>query len=392
MSLKDQITEDMKTAMRAKDSERLGTIRLLQAAMKQKEVDERVTLDDVAIVAIVDKLIKQRKDSIAAFEGAGRQDLADKEKAEMAVLQAYLPERMSAEETAAVQAIVAELGAKGPGDMGKVMGVVKTRLAGKADMGQVSAAVKAGAGWDLADATLMPCTVVRPMRKSKTEALTVSPASVPMTDARPPARRACMERPRFAPPTVSNTWSAPRPPVSARTCAGQSASRANAWAAPSANTCSRLMASPDTTMGTAPCMRATCTPNKATPPVPWMSTVCPARKRPVSTSANQAVSPAMGKVLAAAGFSVSGAATAQSASSSTCDASMPGPGAPSGTVVAGRSPSSQPPQKVLSTLSPGRQRVTLSPTANTVPARSDAGVKGNDKAIPMPSRAINRSR
>ena len=144
MSLKAQITEDMKTAMRAKDSERLGTIRLLQAAMKQKEVDERVELDDVAIVAIVDKLIKQRKDSIAAFEQAGRQDLADKEKSELTVLQAYLPERMSAEEvTAAVQAIVAEVGAKGAGDMGKVMGVVKTRLAGKADMGQVSAAVKA---------------------------------------------------------------------------------------------------------------------------------------------------------------------------------------------------------------------------------------------------------
>ena len=144
MSLKEKITEDMKTAMRAKDSERLGIIRLLQAAMKQKEVDERITLDDAAIVAIVDKLIKQRKDSIAAFEGAGRQDLADKEKSEMAVLQAYLPERMSAEETlAAVQAIVAEVGATGPGDMGKVMGVVKTRLAGKADMGQVSAAVKA---------------------------------------------------------------------------------------------------------------------------------------------------------------------------------------------------------------------------------------------------------
>ena len=149
MTLKEQITEDMKTAMRAKDSERLGTIRLLQAAMKQKEVDERVVLDDVAVVAIVDKLIKQRKDSITAFEGAGRQDLADKEKSEMAVLQAYLPERMSAEETlTAVKAIVAELGAElgravGPGDMGKVMDVVKTRLAGKADMGQVSAAVKA---------------------------------------------------------------------------------------------------------------------------------------------------------------------------------------------------------------------------------------------------------
>jgi uncharacterized protein YqeY len=144
MSLKDQITEDMKTAMRAKDSERLGTIRLLQAAMKQKEVDERITLDDAAIVTIVDKLIKQRKDSITAFEGAGRQDLADKEKAELAVLQAYLPARMSeAEILDAVKAIVAEVGAAGPGDMGKVMGVVKARLAGKADMGQVSAAVKA---------------------------------------------------------------------------------------------------------------------------------------------------------------------------------------------------------------------------------------------------------
>ena len=144
MSLKDQITEDMKTAMRAKDSERLLTVRTLLAAMKQKEVDERVVLDDVAIVAIVDKLVKQRKDSIAAFESGNRQDLADKEKAEMLILQAYLPQRMSAEETTvAVQAIVAELGATGPGDMGKVMGVVKTRLAGKADMGQVSAAVKA---------------------------------------------------------------------------------------------------------------------------------------------------------------------------------------------------------------------------------------------------------
>jgi len=144
MSLKDQITEDMKTAMRAKDSERLGTIRLLLSACKQKEVDERITLDDVAVVAIVDKLIKQRKDSIAAFTQAGRQDLADKEAAELTVMQAYLPARLSAEEVAAeVKAIVAELGASGPGDMGKVMGAVKTRLAGKADMGQVSAAVKA---------------------------------------------------------------------------------------------------------------------------------------------------------------------------------------------------------------------------------------------------------
>jgi uncharacterized protein len=144
MSLKERITEDMKAAMRAKDTERLGTIRLLTAAMKQKEVDERVELDDVAVIGIVDKMLKQRKDSIEAFEKAARQDLADKEKAEVAVLQAYLPARLSADEVAAeVKAIVAELGAKGPGDMGKVMGAVKSRLAGKADMGQVSAAVKA---------------------------------------------------------------------------------------------------------------------------------------------------------------------------------------------------------------------------------------------------------
>jgi uncharacterized protein YqeY len=144
MSLKDQITEDMKTAMRAKDSERLGTIRLLLAAIKQKEVDERIVLDDAAVVAVVDKLVKQRKDSVAAFTQGGRTDLADKEAAEIKVLEVYLPQRMGADEVAAeVKAIVAELGAKGPGDMGKVMGVVKTRLAGKADMGQVSAAVKA---------------------------------------------------------------------------------------------------------------------------------------------------------------------------------------------------------------------------------------------------------
>ena len=148
MSLKDQIIEDMKTAMRAKDSERLGTIRLLLAACKQKEVDERVELDDAMVVAIVDKLIKQRKDSIEAFVKAERQELADKEAAEIKVLQAYLPQRMSADEVLAeVKAIVAELGAElgrnaGPGDMGKVMGVVKTRLAGKAEMSAVSAAVK----------------------------------------------------------------------------------------------------------------------------------------------------------------------------------------------------------------------------------------------------------
>ena len=143
-TLKERITDDMKAAMRAKDSERLGAIRMLTAAIKQKEVDERVDLDDTAVVGVVDKLLKQRKDSIEAFEKAGRQDLADKEKAEVAVLQVYLPARLSADEVAAeVKAIVAELGAKGPGDMGKVMGAVKQRLAGKADMGQVSAAVKA---------------------------------------------------------------------------------------------------------------------------------------------------------------------------------------------------------------------------------------------------------
>ena len=144
MSLKAQITEDMKTAMRAKDSVRLGTIRLLQAAMKQKEVDERVELDDAMVIAIVDKLIKQRKDSVAAYLTAQRQDLADIESAEMKVLEVYLPQRLSADEiTAAVKAIVAAVGATGPGDMGKVMGAVKAQLAGKADMGLVSAAVKA---------------------------------------------------------------------------------------------------------------------------------------------------------------------------------------------------------------------------------------------------------
>ena len=144
MPLKDQISDDMKTAMRAKDSARLGTIRLLMAAIKQREVDERIVLDDAAIVGVVDKLIKQRKDSIAAFQSAGRTDLVDKESAELTVLQAYLPARLSADEiTAAVGAIVASLGASGPGDMGKVMAAVKAQLAGKADMGAMSAAVKA---------------------------------------------------------------------------------------------------------------------------------------------------------------------------------------------------------------------------------------------------------
>ena len=144
MSLKQQINDDVKAAMLAKDTERRDTIRLLTAAIKQKEVDERIELDDAAVIAVIDKMVKQRKDSIAAFEQGGRADLAAKEAAELVVLQAYLPARLSAEEVAAeVKAIVAELGAKGPGDMGKVMGAVKAKLAGKADMGQVSAAVKA---------------------------------------------------------------------------------------------------------------------------------------------------------------------------------------------------------------------------------------------------------
>ena len=144
MSLKLQITEDMKTAMRAKETERLGTIRLLLSAMKQKEVDERVELDDVMVIAIIDKMIKQRKDSIDAFTKADRKDMADKEAAEIVVLQGYLPARMSSDEVlAAVKTIVASLNVSGPGDMGKVMGAAKAQLAGKADMGQVSQAVKA---------------------------------------------------------------------------------------------------------------------------------------------------------------------------------------------------------------------------------------------------------
>lgn len=143
MSLKERISEDMKTAMRAKDSEKLSTIRMLQAAIKQREVDERVTLDDAAVIAIVDKLIKQRKDSVVAFEQGGRPDLVAKESAEIAVLEAYVPQRLSAEQIAAeIAALVAVLGAAGPGDMGRVMGAAKTRLAGKAEMALVSAAVK----------------------------------------------------------------------------------------------------------------------------------------------------------------------------------------------------------------------------------------------------------
>lgn len=144
MPLKDQITEDMKAAMRAKDSARLGTIRLLLAAIKQREVDERITLDDTAVVAVVDKLVKQRRDSIAAFAQAGRDDLVAKETAEAEVLQGYLPARLGAEAVAAeVARLVAELGAAGPADMGRVMAAAKARLGGQAEMSQVSAAVKA---------------------------------------------------------------------------------------------------------------------------------------------------------------------------------------------------------------------------------------------------------
>jgi uncharacterized protein len=144
MSLKDQIIEDMKNAMRAKDTARLGTIRLLLAAIKQKEVDERIELDDGAVVAIIEKLIKQRKDSISQFQAAKRDDLVAIESAELIILQAYMPEQMSEAEVAAVVAkAVAEVGATGPQDMGKVMGLVKSQLAGKADMGVVSAQVKA---------------------------------------------------------------------------------------------------------------------------------------------------------------------------------------------------------------------------------------------------------
>lgn len=142
-SLKERINEDMKAAMRARDSERLGTIRLLLAAIKQREVDERVVLDDAAVVAVLDKLVKQRRDSIDAFRQGGREDLALKEEAEARVLQAYLPQRLAPAQVAEqVAALVAELGASGPADMGRVMAAAKTRFAGQAEMGQVSAAVK----------------------------------------------------------------------------------------------------------------------------------------------------------------------------------------------------------------------------------------------------------
>lgn len=144
MSLKQQITEDMKTAMRAKDTARLGAIRLLLAAMKQREVDERIELSDADVIAIIEKMIKQRRDSISQFEAAKRQELADAEKFEISVLQAYMPQQMSEDEiAAAVAEAIASSGAKSPQEMGKVIALLKPRLAGRADMGKVSAQVKA---------------------------------------------------------------------------------------------------------------------------------------------------------------------------------------------------------------------------------------------------------
>ncbi|MCG2583564.1 GatB/YqeY domain-containing protein [Massilia sp. TS11] len=143
MSLKAQITEDMKTAMRAKDSARLATIRLILADIKRKEVDEQIELNDAQTVAVIEKMVKQRKDSITQFEAGGRADLAATEQAELVVLQAYMPAMLSDAEVAAeVAAAVAATGAAGPADMGKVMGVLKGKLAGRADMTQVSALVK----------------------------------------------------------------------------------------------------------------------------------------------------------------------------------------------------------------------------------------------------------
>ncbi len=144
MSLKEKISEDMKSAMRAKETARLGAIRLLLAAMKQREVDERIKLTDADVVAIIEKMLKQRRDSISQYEAGGRQDLADIEKFEMSVLSAYMPQQLSeAEVAAAVAEAIAAAGASGPQDMGKVMGIVKPKLAGRADMAKVSALIKA---------------------------------------------------------------------------------------------------------------------------------------------------------------------------------------------------------------------------------------------------------
>jgi uncharacterized protein YqeY len=143
MPLREQLTEDMKTAMKAREAEKLGAVRLILAAVKQREVDERITLDDPGVIAVIEKMIKQRKDSISQFEKAARQDLADKEKFELSILEAYLPQQLSpAEVEAIIGEAVASTGAKSPADMGKVMAAVKPRLAGRADMGKVSALVK----------------------------------------------------------------------------------------------------------------------------------------------------------------------------------------------------------------------------------------------------------
>lgn len=144
MSLKEKISDDMKAAMRAKESEKLATIRLINAAIKQREVDERIELNDEQVLSVIEKMIKQRKDSITQFEAGGRQDLADKEKSELEILAAYMPAQLSDDDIRAeVQAAVAQSGAAGPQDMGKVMGVLKGKLAGRADMTAVSAMVKA---------------------------------------------------------------------------------------------------------------------------------------------------------------------------------------------------------------------------------------------------------
>ena len=143
MSLKQQLTDDMKAAMKGGDKHSLGVIRLINAAIKQREVDERIELDDVAVIAVLDKMVKQRKDSVSQYDAANRGDLADIERAEMAVIETYLPAKLGeAEILAAIEAAIAETGATGPADMGKLMGVLKPRLAGQADMGQVSALIK----------------------------------------------------------------------------------------------------------------------------------------------------------------------------------------------------------------------------------------------------------
>ncbi len=143
MSLKQQLTDDMKAAMKSGDKERLGVIRLINAAIKQREVDERIVLDDVAVIAIMDKMVKQRQESIRQYDAAGRDDLAAVERAEMAVIETYLPKKMGeAEVLAEVQAAIAATGASSAADMGKLMAVLKPKLAGKADMAQVSALVK----------------------------------------------------------------------------------------------------------------------------------------------------------------------------------------------------------------------------------------------------------